>query len=341
MKKNLWLMAVAASMLPFALNGCYTQVASVGDSDDREDYSQSSSYDTTGGQDTVNNYIGSDSYQDWRYRSSFRYYPHRPYWLWSIGWNDPYWYDDYDPWYNTGWDAWGGWGYTSYGYHPWYHYPGYPPYGFYSGWDQGGSYYHGRNIHGIPVYSYGGTAVPPRRRSDGPTRGGDNTVRPVVGFGGTTLASPIPSTGTAIARPIRSGDGTGEVRPVAKPRIRPSQETPWWQRTNRPRNSGNTEVQAVPEVRRRPSGGNASTQPQVKPVRSRPGGNSSVPTDAAQQRRPRNGSTPQQPPPSRPATRERPQSRESVNVPSREAPRSAPAPSAPQHESAPRPRKAE
>lgn len=338
MKKNLWLMVVAASMLPFVLNGCYTQMAAVGDGDNREDYSQSSSDDTTGGPVTVNNYYGSDSYRDWRYRTSFRFYHQRPYWAWSIGWNDSYWYDDYDPWYNAGWDP---WGYTSYGYHPWYHYPGYQPYGFYSGWDQGGSYYHGRSIHGIPVYSYGGTSVPPRRRSDGPTRG-DGVARPAAGFGGTTLAAPAPSTGTAIARPNRPGNGAGEVRPEGRMRTRPSQETPWWQRTNRPgNNSGNTEAQAVPDIRRRPAGGNASTQPQVKPVRSRPGGNSSVPTAATPQRRPRNGSTPQQPPPSRPATRERPQSRESVNVPSREAPRSAPAPSAPRRESAPRSRKAE
>ena len=340
MKKNLWLMAVAASILPFALNGCYTQVVSTGEGDDSEVYSQPSSDDTTGGPVTVNNYYGSDSYRDWRYQSSFRYYPHRPYWLWSIGWNDPYWYDNYDPGYNMGWDAWGEWGYNPYRHYPWSYYSGWPPYTYYSDYGYGNPYYYGRSIYGIPVYSYGGTSVPERRRSDGPTRGGDNTVRPT---GGTILAAPAPSTGTAIARPNRPGDGAGEVRPEAKPKIRPSQETPWWLRTDRPRgNTGNTEAQAVPEGRRRPVGGTTSTQAEIRRDRSRPTAKSSVPTDAIPTRRPRNEGTATTPPPSRPATRERPQqNREAVSAPSREAPRSAPAPSAPQRESAPRSRKAE
>lgn len=330
-------MAVAASMLPFALNGCYTKMAAVGDDENSDTYGQYSDYDTTGGQVTVNNYFGSDSYRDWRYRSSFRYYPHQPYWLWSTGWNDPYWCDDYDPWCNTGWDAWGGWGYSPYWQHPWSRHPGWPPYTYYSEYGYGNPNYYGSSIHGIPIYSYGGASVSPRRRDAGPTRGGDVTVRPVGALGGAPLASPVPSTGAAIARPSLAGDKSNEVRTEARPKTRPSQETPWWLRTVTPRskNTGSTDAQAMPEARRRPTGGSASTQPQVKRDRPRPTGNRSVPTDATSQRRPRNGSTSQQPPPSRP------QSRESVNAPSRQAPRSAPASSTPPHGSTARSRKAE
>ncbi|MCX6138146.1 MAG: hypothetical protein NTV54_11700 [Ignavibacteriales bacterium] len=342
MEKKMMLAVIGGTLAMFAFNGCYTQVASISDNDESSEYV--SDMDTSGGGNTVNNYYGSDSYRDWRYQTSFRFYRHTPYWAVSVGWNDPLWYDDFDYGYGYGWDPW----YRSacwdpYGFHPWYRTPGYPPYGIYSGRYYGDPYYYGSGFYGIPVTIYSGSTLPERRRTSGPSRG-DAPQRPLSSPGGTTIGASTPPAGSWSTRPHPFNEGGTEVRPEAKPRTRPSQETPWWVRSERQRAQKNAEAQTVvPATGRRNNAGTSAEQPQIKRERPRPVPRESVPNDAAPQRRPRQEATPaprQNPPAERPSrppeTRERQQNREAVSAPSRETPRSAPA-----VESTPRARKVE
>ena len=216
MMKYLGLPGLLVAGLFFA--GCYTQLQSMSDDDNRADEPDSSyaqAVDTAGGGSAAD--FADDNYREWRYRTAFTYYSPSPY-----GWGVAY---TYDPWYDDCWYPYSPW----YGYGYWYPtlvypYPyWYPHYwnhdyfyaGYYGGWGHGSGGYHGGFVGG-------------RERFVGNTRGTDGLYRPrgVAGGGSIPVAS---SEGTGRSRP--SSPTTAAPAPPAT-RSRASQEVPWWERMN-------------------------------------------------------------------------------------------------------------
>jgi hypothetical protein len=195
-------------------SGCYTELATV-EQNDRE-YAYDSDTTVDEGSTTINNhYYLDDDYRRSRLRVSFHYYyPENTSWIggyYNSFFNDPYWGMrpwawSYDPWYGYYPAYYPTWG--CYPYDPWH--PYYPPVAYYP------VYYP------TPIYVNNQPAAPPRIRTEGSSRDGNN---------GDVRSRPITPPTEVQTTTIRTGRGNEkDVTPVATPVRKRDNEVSWWDR---------------------------------------------------------------------------------------------------------------
>lgn len=269
----------AAFILSLLSAGCYTQLASRGDSRDQyEDEEEYAGSDTSGASDiNVNNYyFGDDEYRHNRFNLSFGYYhPGR----WS------YYSPIYDPWFDDPW-------YWPMGWRPYvmYPYPTWSPYGSYYGNDYYWGYYN--HPHHDSWYSgtvgEGGRGVPNRPRLVGTTRGdeprGIRSRTPLVTPSGsvTTTGSAAPGIRTRAtseeSRQPSVGQPAGNTGTTTT-RTR-GNDTPWWERAKQEaKSSSQTEAATTRGTSQQPAGtaGRRSRQVEQAPNSQSAPGTSSTP----------------------------------------------------------------